>query len=98
MSEQLKPCPFCGATDSEDNATQQAGVHLVSFKSPVGKPAHRVECQCGSAGSAHIGPMSAMALWNRRADDPQSMSSEALAAHIASLQQILNEKRETASW
>lgn len=29
---------------------------------------------------------------------PQSMPSEALAAHIAELQLVLNEKRETASW
>lgn len=28
----------------------------------------------------------------------KSMTSEALAAHIAELQLVLNEKRETASW
>ena len=66
----LLPCPFCGATDNEDNATQQAGVVLTQFKSPIGRPAHRVECQCGASGAAHLGAIGAIELWNRRHPAP----------------------------
>ena len=50
------------------------------------------ETSCGS--DAYL----SVEAWNRRADDPRSMNSEALAAHIAELQQILREKQEVQSW
>lgn len=62
----LKPCPFCSATDSEDNACQTAGVITKSFQSPIGKRAFRVECCCGSQGPARLDCLEAEAAWNKR--------------------------------
>lgn len=62
---EVKPCPFCGATDSEDNAVQEAGVVCTSFKSPVGL-AWRVECNCGAHGAADLDYFKAIQKWNRR--------------------------------
>jgi Lar family restriction alleviation protein len=92
MSEKLKPCPFCG---SRNVAHGLFGGDMI------------VKCiSCFSGGPPVDAPEfsdmvekrdEAVAAWNRRADDPQSMTSEALAAHIAELQLVLNEKRETES-
>lgn len=74
MTVELKPCPFCGGTDSEDNATQQAGLYLVSFKSAIGKTAYRVECQCGVMGPSDLDQRVAATSWNRRA--PSTLEAE----------------------
>lgn len=64
----MKPCPFCGATDSEENACQQAGVVTRAFKSPAGGMAYRVECCCGASGPAMAGMLAAEGAWDRRSD------------------------------
>jgi Lar family restriction alleviation protein len=97
MSEQLKPCPFCGGKELSFQRHDIDG--WISY------------VQCGACDGEVHGPDSeykydsqdeadedAAQVWNRRADDPQSMSSEALAAHIAELQKILKEKQEVQSW
>jgi Lar family restriction alleviation protein len=62
----LEPCPFCGGTDSEENACQMAKVVLRLFKSAVNKTAFRVECGCGAHGPATVGYDAAGHAWNNR--------------------------------
>lgn len=83
----LKPCPFCGTDDHLYPAHHHLG---------HGKP-YAIDCvRCGYDFTPRTG-FDVVAMWNRRADDPQSMTSEALAAHIAELQLVLNGKREIES-
>lgn len=65
MSE-LIPCPFCGGTDSTDNACQMAKIATRSFKSAIGKTAYQVECGCGAKGPADLVWGKANAAWNTR--------------------------------
>lgn len=65
-------CPFCGATDSTDNACQSAGVITRMFKSAIGVPAFRVECCCGAQGPAKLDWMDAEGAWDKRAAPSQS--------------------------
>lgn len=67
MSKGLKPCPFCGRIDSEDNPTQSSAIHATIFRSPLGKRAYRVECCCGASGSASLDILEAVNAWNLRA-------------------------------
>lgn len=62
----LEPCPFCGGTDSEENACQMAKVVLRPFRSSVGTTAFRVECGCGAQGPSAIGYDAAGRAWNVR--------------------------------
>lgn len=65
---ELKPCPFCGGTDSAENATQTAAVHLTDFRSAIGTRAFKVECiVCSVYGPSAPTPTSAIKLWNCRA-------------------------------
>lgn len=76
---ELAACPFCGLTDSIDNATQEAGVSVRPFRSPAGGTACRVECACGASGPSKREGWAATEVWNRRS--PQSI----LLAEIAAL-------------
>lgn len=63
---ELKPCPMCGMTDSDDNATQESGLHVQPFKSPAGGKACRVQCACGVSGPSAREDWQATSAWNRR--------------------------------
>lgn len=65
----LKPCPFCGGTDSTDNACQEAAVHPLEFKAPTGQRAYRVICACGAQSGADTNYFKATAAWNTRTLD-----------------------------
>lgn len=60
------PCPFCGGTDSEDNACQMAKVVTRQFRSAIGVPAYRVECGCGAQGPAKLDWIDAERAWDTR--------------------------------
>ena len=64
--EEIKPCPFCGGTDSVDNVFQEAMVNLVHHRNAMGR-AYRVECNCGGNGSWSNDHAEAVAAWNTRA-------------------------------
>lgn len=64
--EMLATCPFCGGTDSEDNACQMAAVETHAFRSPIGKTAYRVDCSCGASGAPDLVWSKARELWNTR--------------------------------
>jgi hypothetical protein len=85
MSQQLKPCPFCK-------------VDLYECTYDLGKIRYAHEANGCTLSRKFVQGDLQFEAWNRRADDPQSMTSEALAAHIAALQQILREKQEVQSW
>lgn len=63
---ELKPCPMCGMTDSDDNATQESGLSVQPFKSPAGGEACRVQCVCGASGPSAREDWQAASSWNRR--------------------------------
>jgi len=69
VSDRLLPCPFCGGTDSEDNACQMAKVVTRSFMSAIRKTAYRVECGCGASGPADLVWGKAREMWNARHTD-----------------------------
>lgn len=54
MSEELKPCPFCGGT---------AYIHELSDRLYI------VMCDCGASSGIEGTEKEAAAAWNRRADD-----------------------------
>jgi hypothetical protein len=69
MSE-IVQCPFCGGTDSEDNATQQAALYCVQVKAATGQRAYQVQCNCGAKGSIELHHLNALAKWNHRVPIP----------------------------
>jgi hypothetical protein len=64
----MKPCPFCGGTEDENNACQMAKVVLRPFRSAIDTTAYRVECGCGAQGPGVHGHVAAVDAWNNRAD------------------------------
>lgn len=69
--EALKPCPFCGGTDSYDNATMEPKVGFETFVSAMAVMAVKVACACGASGRGFLerddGYRRATEWWNTRA-------------------------------
>lgn len=66
----LSDCPFCGGTDSVDNACMESKIHVQGFRSAINTQAWRVECRCGASGrgfDGRDGISRAVEWWNRRA-------------------------------
>ena len=63
MASELKPCPFCGAKETDKD--QPVNVGWV-----IEDDAWMVVCdRCGAAGAEHDGRAEAIEAWNRRAED-----------------------------
>lgn len=66
MLEALKNCPFCDASDSENNACQEAGVICLEVPTAVGAKGWQVVCRCGASSPKQLTEAEAIAAWNRR--------------------------------
>lgn len=64
--ESLKPCPFCGKTDSDDNACVESPITPHTLRGPNGALFTRVWCACGASGAGKEDYIEALAAWNRR--------------------------------
>lgn len=64
--QNLKPCPFCGGTDSVDNAVQEAKVVNRQVPTPLRKRGWEVQCECGAKGPRSLDYHESAALWNNR--------------------------------
>lgn len=102
QQEDLKPCPFCGSRAEIEYDSDHHGEWFNLGCSKHWSAVTPVENACIGGRLFYTEPLEeeakAVERWNRRALAPQSMNSEALAAHIAELQQILREKQEVQSW
>lgn len=90
----LKPCPMCGMTDSTDNATQESGLHIQSFRSPAGGDACRVQCACGVSGPSSREDWQAAEKWNRRTALASGSGDHAELARLADLLDLYAAARE----
>ena len=78
MSDDLKPCPFCGG-----GAAAQARVNFVGY--------HYVGCECGAEGPASPSADDARSLWNTRPGeeelraevDPERISLDLIQRKLA---------------
>ncbi len=86
----LKPCPMCGMSDSDDNATQESGLHIQSFRSPAGGDACRVQCVCGASGPPSREEWQAAEKWNRRA----ALASSGDHAELARLKAAMSKSND----
>jgi Lar family restriction alleviation protein len=84
MSDELKPCPFCGSDDVEIALTR-VWWHLWYF----------CECQdCGAEGHSTIYKGSAIANWNMRSGQYELRArAEAAEARVAQLERELAKRR-----
>lgn len=76
MGEKMKPCPFCGRVDSDDNPMQESALNVIMFKSPAGGMAFRVGCVCGASSESSREESDAIAAWNRRSEGPTNTAGE----------------------
>ena len=90
----LKPCPMCGMSDSDDNATQESGLHIQSFRSPAGGDACRVQCVCGASGPSSREDWQAAEKWNRRAALASGSGDHAELARLA--ESLMDDARRVA--
>ena len=60
MTEELKPCPFCGSNNATDPRIQH---------NPVDEKFCRVTCSCGIYTAYRESEKLAVKLWNRRTQD-----------------------------
>ena len=89
----LKNCPFCGATDSDDNACQEAGVICTEVPTAAGARGWQVVCRCGASSPKQLTAAEAIAAWNRRA--PQAVGPEPVAGlSLSELQRAHIERQE----
>ena len=86
-----RACPYSGHTASTDNATQESGVRVVTFKSPAGGEACRVECCCGVQGPSRREYGQAIAAWNTRS--PISQAPAAGGGEVERIARLADEIR-----
>ena len=72
MTDQIKPCPFCGSDDID------ADVIYFPYRTELTKSVWLVHClKCHALGPIHIERTGAIAAWNTRDDDELLCALEA---------------------
>lgn len=69
MSDELKPCPFCGEAEVAMNGfLKEDFTDIDGIEPPVRTPTYWASCPtCRATGGDEIEEAAAVALWNRRA-------------------------------